>query len=65
MHRIEQSIKNVLDDEDNAIMTYVKDKDIKGCLPESQVIVLEAQLGAELKMGSLPKAVNKSLLFTA
>lgn len=57
LHWIEQSIKNVLDDTDNQDMCFVSDKDIHDCFEEDQVLVLEAPLGANLSVGSLPTKV--------
>ncbi|XP_041977024.1 transcription factor E2F4 [Aricia agestis] len=45
---IKQSIKNVLDDDDNKELTYVTEKDIKSCFEVKQTLVLETQLGASL-----------------
>ncbi|PZC82827.1 transcription factor E2F5 [Helicoverpa zea] len=54
LHWIEQSIKNVLDDTDNSDLCFVSDKDIHDCFEDSQVLVLEAPLGADLSVGTIP-----------
>ncbi|KAJ8722863.1 hypothetical protein PYW07_004043 [Mythimna separata] len=59
LHWIEQSIKNVLDDTDNNDLCFVSDKDIKECFDDSQVLVLEAPLGANLSVGSIPSNKGK------
>ncbi|CAG5012131.1 unnamed protein product [Parnassius apollo] len=51
LHYIEQSIKNVMDDVDNEALTYVTESDIKQCFKDSQVLVLEVPLGANLAVG--------------
>uniref|UniRef100_A0A2A4J5H0 E2F/DP family winged-helix DNA-binding domain-containing protein n=1 Tax=Heliothis virescens TaxID=7102 RepID=A0A2A4J5H0_HELVI len=56
LHWIEQSIKNVLDETDNSELCYVSDKDIHDCFEESQVLVLEAPLGANLSVGVVPSS---------
>ncbi|CAH0701951.1 unnamed protein product [Spodoptera exigua] len=61
LHWIEQSIKNVLDDTDNSKLCYVMDKDIQGCFEDKQILVLEAPLGAQLSLGSVP---SKQKFFT-
>lgn len=53
MHWIEQSIKNVIDDADNDALSYVTQNDVKNCFHDSQVLVLEAPLGANLSVGQL------------
>ena len=56
LHWIEQSIKNVLDEPDNNGLCFVSDKDIKQCFDDSQVLVLEAPLGANLSVGAIPSS---------
>lgn len=57
-HWIEQSIKNILDDPENEALTFVTENDIKGCLDDSQIFVLEAPLGTEIALGAIPNKVN-------
>ncbi|CAK1582131.1 unnamed protein product [Parnassius mnemosyne] len=52
LHYIEQSIKNVMDDADNEALTYVTESDVKQCFKDSQVLVLEVPLGANLAVSS-------------
>ncbi|CAH1646212.1 unnamed protein product [Spodoptera littoralis] len=54
LHWIEQSIKNVLDDTDNSKRCYVTNKDIRDCIIDEQILVLEAPLGAQLSVGASP-----------
>ncbi|XP_063359723.1 transcription factor E2F4-like [Cydia amplana] len=53
IHWIEQSIKNVLEDIDNEPLVYVRKNDIEQCYEESQVLVLEAPIGASLAVQNL------------
>ncbi|CAH0720635.1 unnamed protein product, partial [Brenthis ino] len=58
-HWIEQSIKNILDDPENEALTFVTENDIKGCLDDSQIFVLEAPLGTEIALGAIPNKEKK------
>lgn len=57
-HWIEQSIKNILDDPDNEALIFVTENDIKKCLGDSQILVLEAPLGTDLEVGVIPSMVQ-------
>lgn len=57
LHWIEQSIKNVLDDTDNSKLCYVTNKDIRDCIIDEQILVLEAPLGAQLSVGAIPVSI--------
>lgn len=46
----------MLDDSDNNDLCFVSDKDIKECFDDSQVLVLEAPLGANLSVGTIPSS---------
>ncbi|KAI8435204.1 hypothetical protein MSG28_003561 [Choristoneura fumiferana] len=54
IHWIQQSIKNVLQDMDNEPLLYVKQNDVEQLFDESQVMVLEAPIGATLAIGAAP-----------
>lgn len=47
---MEQSIKNMLDETENQDLSYVTNTDIQNCFKGSQLLVLEAPLGAELSV---------------
>lgn len=56
-------MKNVIDDTDNQDLSYVVKKDIKECFADSQVLVLEAPIGATLTAGVVPnKVIQISLI---
>ncbi|CAG9585687.1 unnamed protein product [Danaus chrysippus] len=63
MHWIEQSIKNVIDDADNEALSYVTQSDVKNCFNDSQVLVLEAPLGANLAVGQLNEGEDEDQYF--
>ncbi|CAD0196651.1 unnamed protein product [Chrysodeixis includens] len=59
LHWVEQSIKNVLDDNDNKECCFVTDKDIQDCFVDSQVLVIEAPLGADFSAGAVPSKYKR------
>ncbi|KAL4714183.1 hypothetical protein ACJJTC_008537 [Scirpophaga incertulas] len=54
LHWMGQSIKNVIDDIDNKPLVYVTEKDVTQCFENSQVLVVQAPLGAEFEEGVIP-----------
>ena len=47
-----------MDDPDNEELTFVTENDIRKCLGDSQILVLEAPLGTDLDVGVIPNKVR-------